>query len=646
MTTLMLRLLGIPHVDGVGSQLPTIPLKAFLAAALVDLRYSGEANRAGLAAALWPDAAADLAHRSLRQLLLLVRRWEEQTGALLFQTGPRHIYRGNKTLTSDAAVLMHLRVPTDEEGIVALSKLYAGELLAPVDVVASDLGQWVAEQRDALQQRFVRLALDGAEIVGGPESETLLRRLGHDLPYDEEVERGLLHLLARERPAAVREAYESFARRLRRDLNAEPSVETRVFAASFVPTIVMPVAPARPARRDVAVPSPPPASRLSVPRVLLLPPTPDRDTPMASRMLGFSFVDDLTLSLCSMRSFAVYAPHTARQLVQAAPYRGALPYAADYVVETRLFAFQGYTRLAVTMADTASHEVLFAETLTFAEHRLSAERTQLISALVGRLTGTIDRVEQAEMRRTGEASAYVHFLMGNEQIRVLELANIRRARKHFRRAAEMSAGFTGALSMTARSLCLEWVLLDRQDKDLLMSALELAGRAVRIDPHDPSGHRELGHAKLYLDALDESVGHLAEAVERAPHHADILVDQADAHLHSMTSLPRARQLVTTALELNPLAPDAYNWIGATIDFFLGDGREAMTKLMRLDNKEAAARLIAAVAASVGDDEMARKYREVFMSRHPDFRLADWYMPMRGEAERQRYLHALRRAGFS
>lgn len=566
------------------------------------------------------------------------------TGVGLFEVDARHVGRGMSALPSDAIQLLGTSPPTTAEELSSLSSLYAGDLLASLDEPTTDLGQWVGNRRDALQQRFVGLAIEGAERVGGVAAETMLRHLSSEFPYNEEIERALLRFLARERPAAVAQAYDAFARRLRLDLGSEPEVETKVAAAEFVPALVAAMPRADDKRRPEIVA--PQASRPSVPRLLVLPPSRERGVARSQELLGASLLDDVIYALCERRSFAVFAAHTARQLVRGSPYAGALPYAADYVVSTRLIPMGGHVRLGVSLAKTSSQEVLFAETLSFSEEDLPARRTDLIRMLVTRVASEVERSELSEMRRTGNASAYVHFLLGSEQIRILELANIRRARRYFRRAIDLSPNFTSALSMVARSLCLEWVLLDRPDTELLKSAQDLAAEAVAIDPFDPNGHRELGNAKLYLEALDESVEHLGHAAERAPHHADILVNQADALLHNTQSLPRARELVRTALELNPLAPDEYNWIGATIDFFLSDGAAAMTKLMRLHNKDAAARLIAAVAASNGDAGTAEAYRRIFMARHPDFRLANWYMPLRGTHERQRYLDALRRAGFS
>ena len=202
-----------------------------------------------------------------------------------------------------------------------------------------------------------------------------------------------------------------------------------------------------------------------------------------------------------------------------------------------------------------------------------------------------------------------------------------------------------ALSMSARTLCLEWVVLDRADPEPLEMARVLAQRAIDIDPLDPTGHQELGRAALYRDALDDALEHLQNAVSRGPNHADILANYADTLIHNSTSMREAKRIMDEALELNPLAPDEYFWIGATAEFFLGDYASASATLTRMKRPEAAARFIAAVAALTGDRQTATHYRQIFLSRHPDFRLADWRMPLRNKADKERYVEALRLAGF-
>jgi tetratricopeptide (TPR) repeat protein len=198
--------------------------------------------------------------------------------------------------------------------------------------------------------------------------------------------------------------------------------------------------------------------------------------------------------------------------------------------------------------------------------------------------------------------------------------------------------------MLAYTYSWEWLLLDRREPAPLQKAVELASRAVQDDPLDPIGHRELGNAALYLDRTDEALEHLQNAVSLGPHYADVLFNYADLLMH-LGRNEEAAVPMDTALELNPLAPDLYFWINGTIRYFLGDYQAASASFDRMKEKEAASRVMAAVEAMLGNTKRAHELRATYMARHPDFRLADFMIPLKSPAAREHYIEGLRRAGF-
>lgn len=58
---------------------------------------------------------------------------------------------------------MRLRMSTVEtvSDLDRLTALYAGDFLAGIDDAGGDLGQWIAEKRTWLRERFIRLGLQG-----------------------------------------------------------------------------------------------------------------------------------------------------------------------------------------------------------------------------------------------------------------------------------------------------------------------------------------------------------------------------------------------------------------------------------------------------------------------------------------------------
>ena len=81
------------------------------------------------------------------------------------------------------------------------------------------------------------------------------------------------------------------------------------------------------------------------------------------------------------------------------------------------------------------------------------------------------------------------------------------------------------------------------------------------------------------------------------------------------------------------------------DYFLGDYASASAAMKRVQNREPAARVIAAIEAMNGNLREATRNRDIYLAAHPDFRLAEYMLPQRRPEDREHYLEGLRRAGF-
>jgi tetratricopeptide (TPR) repeat protein len=520
--------------------------------------------------------------------------------------------------------------------LAALVELYGGDFLAGVDLPGEAL-VWVEEHRTMLRNRFIELVVAGVQSFGDHLSDDHFRRLNEEAPYDERLVRARM-IARRASPDVVSGIYFAFADRLRRDLDGIPEPETEA--------LLLELAPAKTAASTVAaLAHVPRASRQSIPRLLILPPS-DSISFLDGRdqTLGLSLIDEITHSLSRMKTLAVFAPFTARQLA-VAPFPQGNPYGADYLVTTRLVpATGGAVRLVAVLTSLATHEVLLSEEMRFASDELGAHHYHLATGLAARLAGGIADSEMRQFRVTGSASAYVHYLLGNEATKTIELKPIRRAREHFKQALRLSPGFAPARAMLAFTYSWEWLLLDRPDAAPLHQAIELATRASHDDPLDPIAHREMGNAALYLNRTDDALEHLQTAVSLGPHHADVLFNYADLLMH-LGHNREAVEPMDCALGLNPLAPDLYFWINGTIRYFLEDYDAASASFGRMKEPEAASRAMAAVEAMRGNLQEAQRLRDVYMARHPTFRLTGFMVPLKDPIAREHYLHGLRRAGF-
>ena len=636
----MLRLLGKPHFAPSEARLMDLPDKAFVLCAMLCLHYSGAASRDQVRTLLWEDADAEGASENLRWLLSRVRKWERQHGVSLLNIG-RTTVALSPDLSVDIRSLQQFPPIESAEALEELLALNTGELLAATDPgLGPQLLDLVVQYRGLLRGRVKALLLDAAARIGGERGENLLRGLVAENPDDERVLRALMVHLARERGTrAVHAAYAEARRRLLEDFEAEPSIETQALFAQLVPTRVPHLA----STIDTAA-DPTPGG---VPRIVLLPPQVPFKIESDKAAIADALVEDVSLQLTRMRTFAMFAPHTARQVTGHDPVAAVAPFGVSYVASTLLLpAAGGGLRLALSLIRTSTNSIVFADQFDFELASLGQRFAELAEAIAAHLSTAVEKVEVGAYRRTGAASAYVQYLLGTRTLDVSDLKALRRARHHFARALELEPNYVPALTGIARTLTKEALALRSNDRDLVRRAMSLADRAAMLDPLDPGAWREKAMASLYLHDIDASLAHLDAAQSRARHHADIIAEKAEVLVHA--SRPQeAKRAIVEAIDLNPIAPDDYYWILGSAEFFLGRYSAAGDSLRRMRKMENASRLAAASAAMAGDMAASARYRDLWLEMHPASRVADVpdFMPHASRADIEHFCDALRRAGF-
>jgi tetratricopeptide (TPR) repeat protein len=381
---------------------------------------------------------------------------------------------------------------------------------------------------------------------------------------------------------------------------------------------------------------------------LVLPPDPARSRldPRDSD-LARALAADITLTLCKSHLYDVIAPFTAQQVVD---YSGArAPIDADYRVQIELISGEGPLPTSILSFDVVvarSGKCIFRHELELRSSMLLDIHYGLCSIVVDQICGQIGREEVLQFRRTGAASAYVHYLLAMKRGDRSDLTSLLRAQKSLLRSVQLSPDYVPALAELARTKTLEWLERASPDRALLREAKHLAERAHLYEPTDSASLREIGHASLYLLDLDAALAHYEAARQFAPNHADLLADEADVLTH-LSRHEDAEGRISRALSLNPLAPDDYYWIGGAVSFFRGRYQEALDRLQTMRSPGHALRLMAASAAMNGDAGAAGEYRERALQRDPSFAVDKWQSlyPEPDKADTDHYLQALRLAGF-
>lgn len=635
----MLRLLGHPEHDGTGK----FPQRGYEILAVLALVPGGTIDRKTLASLIWAEAGKERSLGNLRYVLHGIRRWSASNRTHLLEGSSDQVAKATG-LVSDLDLFLASIIPSTQDELSSYVAAFGHDLLEGHSTSSHDFETWLLAQRARLQQVFVDAVLASASTIHGQHVEDALCAAQYRAPYDDRIiiARVKNLLVTGKRPSAIA-AYDGYRAQYRQELGVNLQLHVRQAIGLLLPETVQ-GAEAVQLASAASLPVAPVARAMgsSLPTVLILPPAQSDQISPPHYFISRALVSEVTTLLGRMRTFAMFAPHTARRISTDDPLIAARSVGAAYVVSTEITPRHDEASLAFALIHTASQEILLADHVPMdgapVDDRMAVSIATAISSHIA-------AVEVGRFRRTGEASAFTHYLLGQERL-TYDLKSIRKARAHFHRAATLSPRFAPAHAMLARSLTYEWLVLGRNEPELLRDAYQIAQHAADIDPLLPAGRWEMGHALLYMQRLDESLEQVEAALDVSPHVADLLADQADVFV-AMARGAKAKAAITHAMKLNPISPGEYFWVLGTADFLLEDYAATLQSFNRMTNTKPVARLMAACYAMLGEMESAARHRDRWLEEYPDFRVEDWVrvIPMRDKRVAQQIVDAMRSAGF-
>lgn len=378
-----------------------------------------------------------------------------------------------------------------------------------------------------------------------------------------------------------------------------------------------------------------------LPRLAILPPG-EEDGGIVS-----AFLEDVTIGLCSCRTLRIVAPYTAQRISrQNEKAETIIRHSINYVLDTRITADRGDPSLFAQLIYVANDEVVWADRYRLDPSDFMANRREIARQVVGNISAAVGRNEETRLYFEEDPGAYFHFLEGQKSLQRYTLPSIRRARKSFRAALQEKHDFGPALSGLARTNHLEWLITARGEPELLHSAEVYAKEAIQRSGDFTSGYRELGVAKLFLGAFDESVDALMTAERLSPQYADVLVDFGDTLVHSSRPAEGLVKL-EKAIELNPVTPDGYLWAAAGANYYLEDYSQALRYIERMADPTPALRLAAACRAMQGEVKQAKSLARRLRQHYPDFEVDQWIsvLPIKEDWQREHYREGLKKAGL-
>lgn len=624
------------------------PDKGLLAAALIATRSSRNISRPELAAFLWgEDAGNPLAN--LRKLLSRVNARQQEIGATILELRGDEVSLSTHNIDCDFLLLKDLSADHPSEIVRTSLAAMTGGFFSGIAISSDKAELWVAAQQEQALLRFAQ-ALEACAGRNDPPGDQVVQkqaayRLLEFDPYNEIAYRTLINAFAAEGSfAQAKTMFDRYSTRLQKDLGAPPDGGMLAIRDQVARQAIqrLPAVPADELPSISAI-----SPRTGLPRLMLMPPASGHA--QVADLLATSLLEDVTISLCRAKSVALVAPHTARRIAAMEENRRQEAYRnwnVSFVLETRFASSTGGDALFVSLVSVSEDAILWAERLPIDPASLGSTYNTMVRRVAAVALARIERREFARIDRTTTPNAYQNFLIGKHHVRNMELPDIRRARRAFRETLRDMPDFSPALGGLSRTAHLEWLITARGDTELLELAERYAKDAISADADDSDGFHQLGVARLYRGAFDES-SELFEIAERnAPSHADLIADHADTLVHA-SRLEEALAKIELAFELNPFAPDYYWWTTAGANYSLGRYDVAIDNLTHVADQTNVLRVNAACWAMLGDSRKARAYMRRTMENFPDFEIDTWLsvIPIRDSTQREHYREGLRRAGF-
>ncbi len=642
-------LFGSPHIrDDRTGAIVAFPSKGVELAAYLFLEHGeAPARRHEVAQLLWPQAERGGAIDNLRSLLARVRRIRGVSGVEVL-TETREFVQLSAQVKTDLGRMRELYADDSEVSVCERCELYGGDLFD-----AAGAGDWVLAHRAKLRDAFTASIIPFLERADAKRDAAAIELVAAKLlaidPYLDAPYRALMRVhAAAGRLRDLERIYRECCDRFEADLHALPGPEITNLYRSLcgldqIDRSVERPAVAATARLELAPIAT--KSKHGVPSVCIL--VPSSTTDQKRTDLVTALLEDVTIGLCTQKAFAVIAPYTAWQFGPEGAADDFIDrFAIDYVLQSRVHDIGGDGFLTPKLIDAGTRKIIWADQFGLGDDALGPAFGRLAQRIVRSLTEAVENAELARLERGAERSAYAYYLLGTRALGRVKLGDLRVARRLFKSSLRQDESFALAYGAVAHSLVMEWLLLARRDNDLLDQAEHYAGQALNLDPDRADGLRELGLCNLYRGRFDESLVAFAEAEQRAPQHADLIADHADA-LSLAGSSAEALSKIEDAIRLNPLCPDRYHWYRGTIYYQLEQYQAAVEAISRMADQSPAYKLFAASWAMMGDISTARSYAERVRQIYPNFSVDGWLsmIPIRDVAVRNRYEHGLRTAGL-
>jgi adenylate cyclase len=321
-----------------------------------------------------------------------------------------------------------------------------------------------------------------------------------------------------------------------------------------------------------------------------------------------------------------------------------------YVLEGSIQISKDRLRITAQLIDAIAGTHLWAERFDRALTDVFRVQDEVTGKIVGSLMGRLDRAEFARisLKHPNSLDAYGLFCRGVEIFWRFTAADNAKARELFEKAVALDPNYAFAYFMLGHTHFNDWKYgyLPGKPQGSYQKALDLAYKAVALDPRDGRMHQFLGFVLLYGRKFDEAAAEYEEALKANPNDADLLCESTEFYKHvgrPEEGIRRAKE----AMRLNPYYPHWYLWLLGSAQYISHDYEGAVETLKKMSPIGEARKILAASLAQLGRMEEARAETKKVLKDNPLFSasyIVSTY-PFLHEKDRQHFLEGYIKAGL-
>ena len=315
-----------------------------------------------------------------------------------------------------------------------------------------------------------------------------------------------------------------------------------------------------------------------------------------------------------------------------------------YLLEGSARRAAGRVRINAQLVDAVSGEHLWAERFDRSLEDIFAVQDEvtakIVEALLGRLRAPPPR------NRPKNIEAYDLCVRARKLIEESP-QTAREAHLMLTRAVSLDPEYAEAYRWLAMNHWMGWVHWGEPIEPNRSIALELARRAVAIDPNDAGCRWVLANLLAYERRFDEADAEFAKAFELDPNEADAWATLSDIAVLA-GQVGEGLEHIRKAFRLNPFPASWYYLMLGQAQYAARDYEAAVETLRKEETyRTSSRRFLAASLAQLGRLDEARAEVEMFLVSNPHFTTRHWVMtePFRDTATLEHFVDGFRKAGL-